>query len=91
MCEAFYKCLCISNPTQLQISDKDIKNRFDIYENMNFHIRQYKQMFKEASDYVINEIRTYNGQDKDEFLHACVVNISQIAEEMMEDFYTNHG
>jgi len=32
----------------------------------------------------------YKDQDKDEFMHACIVIISQITESMIEEFMQKH-
>ncbi|KAL4485034.1 hypothetical protein ABPG72_014554 [Tetrahymena utriculariae] len=91
LCDAIYKSLCQNTPVQLNIDLNEFKRTFDVCENMTNYIREYKQIFKSISDYILKEIIVYSDIDKDEFLHACIVDISKIAEEILEDFTNKYG
>lgn len=52
-CKAIYQSLCISQPTQLEITEKDFQYKFDLYENLSKYTNQYIQTFKETYSNII--------------------------------------
>ncbi|KAL4432270.1 hypothetical protein ABPG74_020238 [Tetrahymena malaccensis] len=91
VCLAVYQNLCKNKPAHLEISDKEFKYKFDLLENMNSHLREYKALMKKVEDQILKDILGYKGNNKDEFLHYCIVDIAQIAEDIINEFQTKYG
>ncbi|EAS06486.1 signal recognition particle receptor beta subunit (macronuclear) [Tetrahymena thermophila SB210] len=90
LCQAIYLSLCQNYPVKLEIDLTKFKYKFDIYNNITKYIMKQKEIFKIVQQNIEKDIISYNQDDKDEFLHACMVNISQIAEEIIQDLIKEH-
>ncbi|EAS01560.1 50S ribosome-binding GTPase (macronuclear) [Tetrahymena thermophila SB210] len=91
LCNAIYKSLCQNKAVQLDINLQEFRYTFDLFENFDQYIIEYKNYFDKVSKYMLKEMLIYSDSDKDEFLHACNVLIAKIAEEILEDFENKYG
>ncbi|KAL4482929.1 hypothetical protein ABPG74_018955 [Tetrahymena malaccensis] len=91
LCDAVYKSLCQNAPVQIKIDEKQFRYNFDLFKNMFDYITEYQKIFDSTSNFFLEEIARYQDSDKDEFLHACIVDISSIAEDILQDFQDKYG
>ncbi|KAL4429653.1 hypothetical protein ABPG74_017062 [Tetrahymena malaccensis] len=91
LCQAVYRSLNQNDAINLEIGFKQFKFKFDIYENISKYILEQKELFKIVEQNILESMAQYKEDDKDEFLHACIANISEIGREIIEEFEKKHG